>query len=560
MSNLGGIFGSGKVQAAQTWVNRSLVYTHGYGVALGPVNRVTGEGLPYLFVQDIPPVVSDPTHLGIDRPEIYYGEEMHHPVFVRTGEREFDYPTADGNAYTTYEGDGGVPVGSFLRRAMLALRLGSLEVLLSSDIHAGSRLLLYRQVLQRVERIAPFLWIDDDPYMAIADGRLVWILDAYTHSDRFPYSAHRNTPITQRPNGEAWPPRSTTRPRTANYLRNSVKVVVDAYDGTVQLYRVDTSDPIAASWDAAFPGLFSDIGTMSDAVREHLRYPRTLFQMQGSLFSTFHMTDSKMFYNREDEWELPFWEVQANERSNYLGSQNVEMEPYYTIMKLPGEEEEEFILMLPFVPKGKANLAAWMVARSDSDAYGGLRVYRFPKDRLIYGPGQIVSRILQNDLISEKLTLWNQQTSEAELGTLLVIPVEESLVYLRPLYLRASSDAIPELKRVLVAYENRIAMAPTLEEGLQEIFGVSGTPAAADLPEIVELPDTTFTTSDDWRSLADEAAHHYEAALEASRTGRWADFGEELDRLGEQLEALRITAQVPTEPDNAPVPDDAPSP
>jgi uncharacterized membrane protein (UPF0182 family) len=529
-------------EAAQTWVNQSLVYTHGYGVALGPVNRVTGEGLPYLFVQDIPPTSTGDASLAIDRPELYYGERMRTPVFVRTGEREFDYPTADGNAYASYEGKGGVTISGILRRLLMSIRLGSVEVLLSSDINAGSRLLLYRNVVERVERVAPFLWIDEDPYMVIADGRLKWIVEAYTHTDRFPYSAHERTPGPDRTSASY--PRGVTknRPGRVNYVRNSVKVLVDAYDGSLELYQTDPDDPIANAWAAAYPDLFKDPAGITPTIREHLRYPRTLFGLQAKLFTSMHMTDSQMFYNREDEWEVPFWDVESSnsDQARGWGRRSVEMSPYYTIMKLPGEDKEEFILMLPFVPKGKANLSAWMVARSDGDNYGGLRVYRFPKDRLIFGPGQIVSRMLQDDQISEKLTLWNQQTSEAELGTLLVIPVEESLLYLRPLYLRASNDAIPELKRVIVAYENRIAMASTLEEGLREIFEVTGSRpsslASREGGQSSGYPQIPSGLS--WGVLADQAAGQYDEAVNASRDGRWGDFGDALDALGGMFQAL----------------------
>lgn len=508
---------------AQTWVNKALVYTHGYGVALGPVNRVTDVGLPHLFVQDIPPTVTHPVPLAITRPEIYFGERMDAPVFVRTGQQEFDFPTADGNATTTYEGLGGVPIAGFVRRLLMAMRLGDVNVLLSSDLNDGSRLLLYRQVVDRLARVAPFLWVDDDPYMVIADGRLVWVLDAYTSTNRFPYSARRVV--------------TDSRGRhSVNYVRNSVKAVIDAYDGTLTLYLTDDGDPLAAAWARAYPGLFADLSEMPATIREHLRYPRAFFAVQAELFASFHMTASQTFYNREDEWQVPGWQMEVNGNSK-----NVRMEPYYTVMKLPGEEREEFILMLPYVPTGKDNLAAWLVARSDGDSYGGLRVYRFPKDRLVFGPGQIVSRILQNDLISEKLTLWNQQTSEAELGTLLVIPVEESLIYVQPLYLRASSDAIPELKRVIVAYEHHIAMRPTLEEGLRALFGVEGLAAE---PAPSDAPDTPVTASADpggltWQVVSEAAARHYERALEASREGDWADFGSALDALGASLEQLR---------------------
>lgn len=490
---------------ARTWVNERLVYTHGYGVALGPVNTVTDDGLPFLWVKDLPPEVVHPDPLAIERPEIYFGELMPEPVFVRTGAKEFDFPTADGNAYSTYTGAAGVEVAGFVRRLVLALRLGDLNVLLSGEITAGSRVLLYRQVVQRVRRIAPFLWIDADPTMAIVDGRLVWIVEGMTHTARYPASAHRKLPSV------GW----------ANYVRNSVKVTVDAYDGTVTFYRIG-DDPILDTWAAAFPEWLTPADEMPEGIRAHLRYPLDLFRVQTALFGTYHMTDPGVFYNREDEWEIP---VVTDRR----------MTPYYTIMKLPGETSEEFILMLPFNPRDKDNLAAWMVARNDGEQYGGLRVYRFPKDRLVYGPSQVVARIRQNEDISEKLTLWNQQSSQAPLGTMLVIPIEESLVYILPLYLRSDNDAIPELKRVIVGYEDQIAMAPTLDAGLKMLFG--GGPTVADRVEAATAA-AAASGIETWQQAAAAARARYDEAMAASKAGDWAAFGTALEALGQALSAL----------------------
>ncbi len=337
----------------------------------------------------------------------------------------------------------------------------------------------------------------------ILDGRLVWMLDAYTTTHRFPYSA-------QLPLG--------------NYIRNSVKVVIDAYDGTPVFYRMDHEDPILAAWAATFPNLFIDGAEMSEELRAHLRYPVDLFTAQSDMYAIYHMTDAQIFYNREDEWEVP--------------SVGRKMEPYYTIMKLPGEEREEFILMLPFVPRAKPNLSAWLVARSDGDAYGQMRVYKFPKEKMVYGPNMVVARINQDDRISEKLSLWNQQGSEAVQGTLLVIPIEESLIYIQPLYLRAESGSIPELKRVIVGYENQIAMEPTLELGLARIFGgdgsVLGTPAGAD----GDSPTSTAS----WQQLAIEAQRRYETARAAVEAGDWTAYGHELSRLEEVLVRLQSEA------------------
>lgn len=494
---------------ARTWVNESMTYTHGYGVALGPVNEVTDEGLPQLWVKDLPPQVSFPDDLRIDRPELYYGEEMDQPVFVGTDNREFDYPTGDGEAYTTYDGGGGVPVGGVVGRSLWSLRLGSSKVFLSTDIRPDSRVLLHRDVVDRVHTIAPFLGVDSDPYLVIVDGRLVWVLDGFTGSDRFPYA--------QAIHVAGW--------REVNYLRSSVKITVDAYSGETVLYALDEADPILAAWRGVYPELFRSGSEMSDTLRAHLRYPQDAFEVQARLFASYHMTEPQVFYNREDEWEIPAVSAEA-------------MEPYYTVMKLPGESAEEFIVMLPFVPKTKQNLAAWMVSRNDGDAYGSLRVYSFPKDRLLYGPAQVALRFEQDAEISPQLTLWKRGRTEPVLGTMLVIPIEESLIYVQPLYLqanaspetgRSSRPTIPELKRVIVGYGNRVVMEPTLDAALRRLFD---EPAA--LPE-VEGVDAGPVDDADLPALAWE---QFRAADEASRSGDWAAYGVALDTLERTLRQL----------------------
>lgn len=487
---------------ARTWVNETMTYTHGYGLALGPVNQVTTQGLPELFIKDIPPQSSVPDDLRVDRPEIYFGETRASEVFVNTDNPEFDYPVGDENQYTTYDGKAGIALSPAVR-ALLALRFGSTELLFSGDIHAESKALLYRNVSRRAQRIAPFLRLDADPYMVIDDGRLVWVLDAYTTSDRFPYA---------------------TRVRgVGNWMRNSVKITVDAYDGTTTFWLTDASDPIAKAWSSAFPGLLRPLDEMTPSLRAHLRYPIDYFAVQSYLFATYHMEEHQIFYNREDEWEVPAID----------GSR---MTPYYTIMRLPGEEREEFILMLPFSPRGKGNLAAWMVARSDGDHLGELQVYKFPKDTLVYGPKMVVARINQDDRISQKISLWDQQGSEVVLGTLLVIPIESSLIYVQPLYLRAEDGSIPELKRVIVAYEDRIAMTPTLDEALIELFGTtSGQEVASsqtDAPSPLELEPNAEAT------VVQRAQAHWSAAQQALRNGDWARYGVETKALGAVLQEM----------------------
>ncbi len=530
----------------RTWVNEKLIYTHGYGVALGPVNQVTSEGLPELFIQDLPPKWRYP-ELKIERPEIYFGESSRSYVFVKTKTKEFDYPSGNENVSRYYDRNcvvvdpgnsplkpgqivsetqaletqksaggqfkfkprGGVGIGSLLKRLLFAVRLTDIKILLSSDFTSESRILLSRNIRERADRVAPFLAYDEDPYLVIHEGRLLWIRDGYTLSDRFPYSQRFG--------------------RIGNYLRNSVKVVMDAYDGSMTFYVADPSDPIIQAWSRAFPGMFHALKEMPTELRAHLRHPEDFFAIQARVFATYHMEDPQVFYNREDEWEIPRIDGKKGK---------TEMTPYYTIMKLPGEEKEEFILMLPFTPRGKDNLSAWMAARSDGENYGRLVVYRFPKGKLVFGPNNLVARVNQDETISPQLTLWGQQGSEAHLGTLLVIPIKESLIYVQPLYLRASSGSIPELKRVIVGYESQIVMEPTLELALERIFSAKNIPSVSSPNPTPSLSHTPSPTASNLADLISSAKASYEAAEKAAREGDWARYGEEMKRLGAALEAL----------------------
>jgi uncharacterized membrane protein (UPF0182 family) len=433
----------------RTWINEHLTFTHGYGVSLSPVNQITPEGLPVLFVKDIPPRSS--VDLKIEQPEIYFGELSNDHVFVNTGTQEFDYPEGEKNVYKNYEGSGGFPVSSFIRKALLAARFKTLKVLFSDDISNESRVLMYRNITERVLKIAPFLRLDSDPYLVVTEGKMKWIYDAYTVSEVFPYSE--------------------SIPRFGNYVRNSVKVVIDAYEGSMDFFVADPNDPIIRTWKKVFPEMFKELSEMSEDLRSHIRYPSDLFTIQAFIYATYHMKTPQVFYNKEDQWEIPQID-------------NKMMEPYYTIMKLPGNKTEEYILMLPFTPSGKSNLSAWMVAQSDGANYGKLIAYTFPKQKLIYGPNQIVARINQDADVSRQISLWDQRGSKVIQGTMLVIPIEESLIYVRPLYLKADAGKIPELKRVIVGYEDTIAMERTLEEALAKIFGEDAiqnitTPAAS---------------------------------------------------------------------------------
>ena len=489
----------------RNWINERLTFTHGYGVAAGPVNQVTPEGLPVLFVKDLPPK-SDVKELEISRPEIYFGELSNDYVITKTKSREFDYPKGEENVYATYEGKGGVEINSFLRRVFYAVKFQSLKLLLSNDITSESRILYYRTIAERIAKIAPFLTFDKDPYIIIADGKVYWIADAYTTSDRYPYSE----PL--RLNG-----------KNVNYVRNSVKVVVDAYNGSVVFYQADAEDPILKTYAKIFPGTFRPMSEMPKSLVSHLRYPEDIFILQTAAYSVYHMDDPQIFYNKEDQWEIPAIESEP-------------MQPRHIIMKLPKEKKEEYILMLPFTPRAKDNLSAWMVARNDGENYGKLSVYRFPKDKLVFGPKQIIGRINQDPVISQQISLWSQGGSQVIQGPLLVIPIEESLLYVRPLYLKAEAGKIPELKRVVVAYENKIAMEETLENGLSRIFGLSPARAGGAQAGSRTAGRTQPTTAprDDqerWR----KATAAYEEALRAQRDGDWARYGEAIKRLGEIL-------------------------
>ena len=498
----------------RTWVNERLTFTHGYGLTLGPVNQVTSEGLPVLFVRNLPPeTVPD---IPIEEPSLYFGELSSDYVLVRTATREFHYPRGDDNVFAEYTGSGGVPIGSLWRKLVFAIRFGAYQMLLSDDIDAESRIMFHRDIRARVAEIAPFLTFDRDPYLVVADGRLVWLYDAYTTSRRYPYS---------------------TPAGGVNYIRNSVKVAIDAYHGTTTFYLADAQDPIAATYARIFPMLFKPLSEMPQALREHVRYPEDIFGLQAAVYATYHMTQPDVFYNREDQWEVPT-----------IGDtpDAAPLQPYYTIMRLPGEPEAEFIQMLPFTPRRKDNLAAWLVARSDGENYGRLRVFQFPKQKVIFGPRQVVARISQDQTISPQITLWNQQGSQVTWGTLMVIPIEESLIYVRPLYLRAAGGRIPELTRVVVVYQNQIVMEETFEQALARIFEgaaprpqeeLISAPAGAAPPPAAAAGGATASPAT--AALAAEARQHYDNAVQAQRAGDWAKYGEELRLLGQALDRLR---------------------
>jgi uncharacterized membrane protein (UPF0182 family) len=487
---------------SRNWINERLTFTHGYGLVAGPVNRMTEQGLPEFFAWDIPPAVRQ-GFPSITRPEIYYGELAGGYAIVRTLSQELDYPSGDQNVYTRYAGSGGIALSSWVRKLAFALRFAELKILLSSDLVPESRMLMHREVAERVQRIAPFLRLDADPYLVVTrDGRLVWMLDAYTITDRYPYA--------------------DPTARIGNYIRNAVKVTIDAYHGTVDFYVADPSDPLIRMLARVFPALLKPLEAMPADLREHIRYPEGLFAIQAHKYATYHMRDPQVFYNREDSWALP---------QRTVGGRVEEMEPYYTIMRLPGERKEEFILLSLFNPANRDNMIAWLAARSDPPHYGRLVAYLFPKQRLVYGPRQIDARIDQDPVIARQLALWNQAGSTVIRGSLLAIPIEQSLIYVQPLYLAAAAQgALPELRRVIVAHGNDIAMTPTLEESLATLFGSRRPPA---------LGATAAPPSDDASgSVGRQAWEAWLRAQEALRTGDLARYGVEQKRLEEVLQAI----------------------
>ncbi len=492
---------------AQTWVNLNLVYTHGYGIAMSPVNVVTEEGLPEFFMKDIPPV--SPAGLEIERPEIYFGEHTNTPVITNGAIEEFDYPVGDKNQFTRYKEKSGVLLGSFFKRLLFAMHFGDMNMLISQYVTPESRIHYHRNIFERVNKLAPWLEFDEDPYIVLANKRLYWIYDAYTTTDRYPYSMPYQG--------------------TLNYVRNSVKIVIDAYSGKTTFYKFnEQSDPFIRVYSKIYPGMFRNISEMPEELRSHIRYPQDLFDIQASIYEVYHMTDPQVFYNKEDLWNI------ANEK---LNESVAKMESYYALIRLPGESKEEFIQMVPYTPNRRDNMIAWLCARSDGEHYGKMLVYKFPKQDLTYGPMQISARIEQDPDISQQLTLWNQQGSSVTRGNLLVIPVKNEQLYIQPVYLQATEGKLPELKRVIVSYSNRIAMEPTLDLALTRVFSVS-TREAARIKSggVQEIQPIAAVRS--LNQVAREAMQRYTRAQEYLKDGKWAKYGEEIEALKKELEEL----------------------
>ncbi|MBI3925384.1 MAG: UPF0182 family protein [Armatimonadetes bacterium] len=512
-------------RGGDTWVNQRLKFTHGYGAAMSPVTEVTSEGLPRFWIKDLPPVTLP--DVPVQRPEIYYGELTDWYVLAGSKEQELDYGKGESNVYAHYEGSGGVPIGGFLRRALLSLYFGDMNILISQAVTPQTRLMFWRDIATRLEQLVPFLEIDPDPYLVLSGGRFYWIVDLYTTSDRYPYSRHLAL------SARGWP-------RRLNYVRNSVKAVVDAYDGKVRLFATEERDPVLETYRRVFPTLFSPLEELEPELRAHIRYPDFFLRVQADVFLAYHMKDAQVFYNREDTWELP--QEKYNDKIRAV-------QPYYVMMKLPGQRQLEFLLMLPFTPKGKDNMIAWLAARCDGPHYGELLLYQFPKDSLVYGPQQIEARIDQDTVISQQLTLWDQRGSQIIRGNLLVIPIEDSLLYVEPLYLQGSEAKIPELKRVIVATANAhstdagpdsapstVVMRPTFAEALAAVTG-TGEASADRQPETSpQLPGAPPPT--DAAGKAAEALRRMEAAEKALGGADWERFGSEMKAARELLEQI----------------------
>lgn len=524
---------------AQTWVNRKLVYTHGYGVAASPVAEITKDGLPTFLLKDLPPQGV----LEITRPQIYFGERADGYVIVKTDTPEFDYPRNEGgNAFTSFAGDTGIPVRNFFTRLAFALRFADVNLLISEELSSESQILWRRNIRERVEEVAPFLRYDTDAYIVIGDdGHLYWFLDAYTISSRFPYSE---------------PSQAGTRtiPPGFNYIRNSVKVVIDAYTGEMKFYVVNENEPIIAAYRQIFPDLFADYATMPPDQKAHIRYPVDLLSIQAQMFLTYQMTDPKDFYNREDMWAWP--EEIFDDEARLI-------EPYYVLMQLPDSQELDFIQILPFTPANRENMIAWLAAQSDPEKYGQKIVYRFGKDSLVFGPKQIEARINQDPVISAQLALWNQQGSQVIRGNLLVIPISGSLLYVEPLYLQAATGKIPELKRVILATPEQVVMAENLGLALAQIFGrdvledarlanlaLAGGEILPDaLPPLPESPQPGAAIAENsLEELILEANTLYGLAQTALRGGDWAGYGEQMSALQTTLERLAEVSGVPLPP------------
>ena len=509
-------------ESSRNWINEKLIYTHGYGLTMNPVNGFTSEGLPTLILSNMP-VQSTVSSLKVTRPEIYFGELTNTDVYVKTRQQEFNYPQGQTNNLNSYEGNGGIVLDSFLRRLIIAFDRDDLAKLpFSDDVNNNSRLLMRRNIRDRVSALAPFLTFDPDPYLVLGeDGRLSWMMDGFTVSDNYPYSTHYQLDNN-----------------SINYMRNSVKVVVDAYDGTTTFYVFDSQDPIIAAWRRIFPSLFKDASMMPTGLRKHVRYPEMLLNLQAEVYGLYHMTDAEAFYNREDLWTV------ATEVTLGAGGEQAtqSMQPNFVLMKLPGEDGEEFVEILPFTPANRNNLIGWIAGRSDGEHYGTAVVYNFPKTKLVDGPLQIEARIDQNAQLSGQLTLWNQQGSHVRRGALLVIPTGKALLYAEPIYLQAERSPMPELRLVVLALQDRLAYGPTFESAMASLFG--GAISSLTAPSIAAAPVAESQRKSgppppaDLNALISEAAKDLADYQRLTAEGKLGEAGQKLEKLKSVLDKL----------------------
>ena len=491
---------------SDTWINKHLKYTHGYGVTLSKVNSVTASGQPDVLIKNIPPESNIP-EIKITRPEIYFGELTNNYIIVNGDEQEFDYPDGNSNKYTKYKGKAGIKLG-FVNRLLFSIRERSMQMLVSSNINSDSRIVINRNILERVNKILPYLEYEKDPYMTIVDGKLYWIIDAYTTSSNYPYSEPYSGQIG-----------------TTNYIRNSIKVVVDAYNGDVNYYVVDESDPIAKTYEKIYPTLFKSKSKIPPGIKKHFKYPSTLLNIQADAYTKYHMNEVKVFYQKEDLWDI------ANQ---IYGTKERPMSSSFFIFNLPGEKQAEFINMIPFTPKSKQNMTAIMMARNDGDEYGKLVVYKLPKNKTVYGPMQVEAQIDQNSEIAKEFSLWNSSGTTYKRGDMFIIPVNNSIMYVEPVYLEASNQAIPEVKRVIVAYGDKIAYASTLDEALESLFG----DGAGNSGSVSSSSTGSSGTSSSQKELIGKAKQAYENAVKAQKSGDWKTYGEYLEELSGYLDQL----------------------
>jgi len=503
-----------------TWVNTHLEFTHGYGVVMNPVNEVAPGGLPPFYMKDLP--TKSTVDIPLNRPEIYYGCRGDNYVLVNTNIKEFDYPMGDANVRTSYAGKGGVKIDSLWRRLLFTLRFHDTEILFTGALKQESRMLMYRNVRESLAEIAPFLIYDSDTYPVLHDGRILWVQDCFTWSERYPYS-----------NPVSTADRVLANFNGVNYIRNSVKATVDAYDGKMVFYVVDDQDPLVQTWSKIFPGLFRSGKEMPANLWVHMRYPEDFFEVQTDVYRTYHMTDTNTYYNREDVWEVT---PTGRERR---------IQPNYVTMKLWGGKAPEFAIIVPYMPLGRDNLIGWMAGRCDPENYGQLLVYQFPKQKLIYGPAQVEALIDQNPEISAQLSLWSQRGSDVIRGDLLVIPVGKSLLYVQPLYLKAEQGELPELKRVIVSTGGRVAWAETFGEALEKLMGqkvVSGVGTQTVVTDEAKGVASVAVSADNVEpsaNLVRRAQEYYDAAQKAQRSGDWAKYGEYIRKLGDVIARMQ---------------------